>query len=325
MYHSRDLFTNDPLSQENLCFDVERGTVPIRYINEYHSSKKITCAFCKRNDNHLHGYTVELADGNLALCGKDCAVHFFGELIARKLENELKRAQEQERRKNIADRYFSLANSVDWAILNEIQSAEQLLIETGKLVNKLFSGSKLILSHKELQKDTASQISKALYRETAPTESNSGQTPHRTKVGTIHGIRAIQSENFVSPASTQIGNLLKLIKATNVHTTSDVNAINALGLQLQEARNKFDFFIDACRAFYHPQNLQRISEHSTQLNIFGVEISSQQNEKGHPVLVYSRSEQGFADDICKSGQIELPMISKDYLKDRLHAQIAFKP
>jgi len=80
----------DPEFQPGLSETVESGVVPVEYLNYYNTSSPVRCAFCGKHQRHNRGFTARMADGRIALCGRDCGKAFFGIDVARQLEKVLK-------------------------------------------------------------------------------------------------------------------------------------------------------------------------------------------------------------------------------------------
>lgn len=91
---SSGLVISRPELQDGLTKEVEAGSAPVSYINEYHAEFEVDCAFCAKHTPHRHGYTVEMEDGRIALCGNHCASKFFGAEQAHKLSIELGKRME---------------------------------------------------------------------------------------------------------------------------------------------------------------------------------------------------------------------------------------
>lgn len=94
---SGKLFIADPASQEGLVPTVTKGTKPVTYLNSYNVADQVRCAFCDGHQRHNLGFTVGLADGSIALCGRNCAEEFFGRATARALRADLEKRQDQEK------------------------------------------------------------------------------------------------------------------------------------------------------------------------------------------------------------------------------------
>ena len=63
-----------PDEQSNLTPEIPKGEIPTHYINRYHADHDVSCAFCDKHTLHRKGFTAEMADGRIALCGRDCAI-----------------------------------------------------------------------------------------------------------------------------------------------------------------------------------------------------------------------------------------------------------
>lgn len=95
--HNRFVVT-DPEAQPGLSAEIEPGTVPTGYLNRYYTDHDVRCAFCAKHTPHRRGFTVELADGRIALCGIDCGREFFGHEVARGFEKLLEKKVAEARR-----------------------------------------------------------------------------------------------------------------------------------------------------------------------------------------------------------------------------------
>lgn len=82
------LVISRPDLQPDLTPVVERGVVPVSYLNSYVADDEQPCAFCAKRTPHKRGYTVSLADGRIALCGHCCADRFFGREKAAALSSD---------------------------------------------------------------------------------------------------------------------------------------------------------------------------------------------------------------------------------------------
>jgi hypothetical protein len=89
---------SDPESQTGLTDVIERGAVPVRYLNRYHTDHDVRCAFCDSHMPHRRGFTAEMADGRIALCGFDCGRKYFGMEVAKDFERALKKTEDEAQR-----------------------------------------------------------------------------------------------------------------------------------------------------------------------------------------------------------------------------------
>lgn len=100
--NARGQFTiTDPEAQPGLTPEIERGQIPSGYINRYVVDHDVHCAFCPPHMPHRHGFTAQMADGRIALCGRDCGRKYFGHEVARGFEKALERAEERARRQQL--------------------------------------------------------------------------------------------------------------------------------------------------------------------------------------------------------------------------------
>lgn len=88
---SHTLVVTAPDLQQGLSREIEQGVIPKRYLNRYSASHEVRCAFCPGHTPHFRGFTVEMEDGRIALCGIDCARKFFGDEIAARFEYDLEK------------------------------------------------------------------------------------------------------------------------------------------------------------------------------------------------------------------------------------------
>lgn len=106
-FDSSEFVVSAPDLQIGLSPEIEQGTRPREFLNRYHASYDIRCAFCAGHTLHRRGFTVQLDDGRIALCGIDCAKIFFGEEVASRFEWDLHKQIEQQNQRRI------LARTVD--------------------------------------------------------------------------------------------------------------------------------------------------------------------------------------------------------------------
>lgn len=97
----RQFTINDPEAQVGLTAEIERGLIPSGYINRYVVDHDVLCAFCPPHMPHRHGFTAQMDDGRIALCGRDCGRKYFGHEVARGFEKALERAEERARRQKL--------------------------------------------------------------------------------------------------------------------------------------------------------------------------------------------------------------------------------
>lgn len=93
----------DPEAQAGLTDVIERGAIPARYINRYHTAHDVRCAFCDNHTPHRRGYTAEMKDGRIALCGIDCGRKYFGMEVARNFERALQKTEDEAKRDAILE------------------------------------------------------------------------------------------------------------------------------------------------------------------------------------------------------------------------------
>lgn len=129
------LVISRPELQDGLTKNVEAGSAPVSYINEYHAEFDVDCAFCAKHTPHRHGYTVEMEDGRIALCGNHCASKFFGAERAHKLSLELgKRMESASLRAAVAKAKRSIAVLME-LLADEILFFEQASVEAVKRIS----------------------------------------------------------------------------------------------------------------------------------------------------------------------------------------------
>lgn len=80
-----------PDLQAGLTAEIPRGEIPIQYINRYEAEHEVRCAFCDKHTPHKKGFTAQMEDGRIALCGKDCGIKYFGKEVADNFEEELEK------------------------------------------------------------------------------------------------------------------------------------------------------------------------------------------------------------------------------------------
>ncbi|MHA6347546.1 hypothetical protein [Roseivivax sp. CAU 1761] len=88
----------DPEAQTGLTDVIERGAIPSRYINRYHTDHDVRCAFCDNHTAHRRGFTAEMKDGRIALCGIDCGRKYFGMEVAKNFERALQKTEDEAKR-----------------------------------------------------------------------------------------------------------------------------------------------------------------------------------------------------------------------------------
>ena len=89
------LLIGSPLDQANLVQSVAAPVIPRRIVNRYNSPSYVRCAVCSTDDKHLHGVTLELSNGKLALSGLVCARKHFGNEVIKRIENSFKLREKQ--------------------------------------------------------------------------------------------------------------------------------------------------------------------------------------------------------------------------------------
>lgn len=85
------LVISHPELQPGLTDVIPPGELPSHYINRYQAEEEVRCAFCDKHTPHKRGFTAQMEDGRIALCGRDCAAKYFGTEAAEKFEAELER------------------------------------------------------------------------------------------------------------------------------------------------------------------------------------------------------------------------------------------
>ena len=113
----RSKFTlTDPEKQIGLTVEMEPGAEPAKYLNRYHTNHDVRCAFCLGHTKHRRGFTVQMEDGRIALCGIDCGKKYFGEEAAKGFENALIRTEYEAAR----DETLKHATSVLPGLIDEL-------------------------------------------------------------------------------------------------------------------------------------------------------------------------------------------------------------
>jgi hypothetical protein len=93
-----------PEDQLGLTIEMEAGAIPEKYLNRYHTDHDVTCAFCPSHTPHRRGFTVEMKDGRIGLCGIDCAKKYFGTDVAKGFEDILNKTEYEVQRDAILAR-----------------------------------------------------------------------------------------------------------------------------------------------------------------------------------------------------------------------------
>lgn len=120
-------FIEDPAGQDGLLECAPKGAVPVDFINHYNPSERVRCAFCDTHTPHNRGVTVLMEDGSIALCGNQCAEHFFGRERTRHLFAELRAKIERGRKLVlIADVADAVAPALTQAVCESEKRARAL-------------------------------------------------------------------------------------------------------------------------------------------------------------------------------------------------------
>ncbi|WP_313349802.1 hypothetical protein [Paracoccus sp. (in: a-proteobacteria)] len=120
------LYITDPLTQTNLLPIVAKGTKPVSYLNYYDVDEMVRCAFCNTHQHHSKGFTVEMADGSIALCGRNCAEEFFGRDVAKELLANLTQRINRERRSATIAATFAGVPELRARISDDVVEAERI-------------------------------------------------------------------------------------------------------------------------------------------------------------------------------------------------------
>lgn len=90
------LTIGDPREQDNLLERVPDGVEPIGILNSYEfREEKVRCAVCARRQQHNLGITLQLPDGQKALCGSDCAEDLYGPDVWLRLDRDFQARQRE--------------------------------------------------------------------------------------------------------------------------------------------------------------------------------------------------------------------------------------
>jgi hypothetical protein len=98
------LIISRPELQGDLTDVIPLGQIPWRYINRYLAEEEVRCAFCEKHTPHKRGFTAEMEDGRIALCGRDCAAKYFGKDVADRFEKDLERQIQVAARRRLVKR-----------------------------------------------------------------------------------------------------------------------------------------------------------------------------------------------------------------------------
>jgi hypothetical protein len=98
------LIISRPDLQGDLTDVIPLGQIPWRYINRYLAEEEVRCAFCEKHTPHKRGFTAEMEDGRIALCGRDCAAKYFGKDVADRFEKDLERQIQVAARRRLVKR-----------------------------------------------------------------------------------------------------------------------------------------------------------------------------------------------------------------------------
>jgi len=135
------LIISHPEFQEGLTPVIPTGEIPAHYINRYEAKYEVRCAFCDNHTPHKKGFTVQMQDGRVALCGRDCARHYFGDEVADNFEEKLEKQIRRASKMNIIQKTLKGIPEAIKAITPELVRTEELALSAVSALSATFRDS----------------------------------------------------------------------------------------------------------------------------------------------------------------------------------------
>lgn len=251
-----------PEMQQGLTPIIPPGEIPAHYINRYEAEHEVRCAFCDKHTPHKKGFTVQMEDGRIALCGRDCARHYFGDEVADNFEEKLEEQIRRASKRKIIQRTLAGIPEAMKAITPELVKMEESSLEAVSALAGCFRNSGISgfsdSGHYRLKETRRTWIER---------EDGVGKTT-RVPVDTEHVILEVKAAVLLQtrdhPTSRLAAALADLKMLQGVDTSNELSdlVIDRMTVKRAQAIQNITNgmrFLDRAAQFFTPENIKALS------------------------------------------------------------------
>ncbi|WP_406736855.1 hypothetical protein [Thioclava sp. GXIMD4215] len=259
------LIISKPDLQPGLKESIAKGEKPSHYLNRYHAEHKVRCAFCDSHMPHNKGFTVQMEDGRIALCGKNCAEEFFGKEVADNHEQELEKQIRRATKRKIIKRTLDGIPNALGLISEELVEMER---QAAAASHALFGEFRYSGIQSELTEQGRYEL-KELKRRWVEREDRYGVTQRvpidESKVVlTVEGAAILRGGDALPLLRFQRARkqLSQLLAVDTSKELSDIVIDRMTEARSQVIRDVRDAcrFLDLCAQFYTKENVKKLSK-----------------------------------------------------------------
>lgn len=292
------LIISKPDLQPGLTEVIPPGEKPSHYLNRYHAEYKVRCAFCDSHMPHNRGFTVQMADGRIALCGKNCAEEYFGKEVADNHEQELDKQIRRASKRLIIQRTLDGIPTAMQLIPEELVEMEMQALAASRalFLEFRYSGIQTQLTEQgrfDLKEVTRRWVEREdRYGVTQPVPIDESRV-----VLSVEGAAVLKGSD-ARPVVRFRRVRRKLRQLLDVDTSQDLSdtiverMTKTRGEVITDIRNACRF-LDICARFYSKDNIKNLSKLTKHVKSGAEKVALHKKPHGYDLII---TPEGYIDD-----------------------------
>jgi hypothetical protein len=292
-----NLTISRPEMQVGLTEIIPLGEIPTGYLNRYLAEREVRCAFCDNHTPHKKGFTARMADGRIALCGRDCAAKYFGQSVADRFEEQLDQQIARSARRRVVQRAVEGVPATLAMITPDLISMEKQGLHAAHALYMEFKESRLPM---KLSDNGDLEIT-GTKRRWVEKEDENGQV-RKVPIDDPYIISRIAGAALIRTApypvsrfgsATERLNVLASVKTLDGWNDKVVDQMAEKRVKIVHDLENVARFLGQCRRFFTKSNITALAEFAKTLNI-PVETLALHTVAGGFELVVTRREFSFS-------------------------------
>lgn len=292
------LIISHPELQPGLTTVIPPGERPSHYLNRYHADHKVRCAFCDKHTPHNRGFTAQMEDGRVALCGKDCADEYFGKEDAKKFAEELEKQIRRASKRKIIQRTLDGIPAALELVTDELIAMERQALEATYALSREFRHSGVLTKlteqgtyeHKEARRRWVEQKDK--YGATIKVPIDEERV-----ILKVNGASILRGGDNRQPLRFERAkqDLKMLAKAKPENNLSDmvVDRMTEKRSRILSDISNATRFLDLCARFFTKDNIRALSKLTSHVQTNAESIALHKRPHGFDLII---TPYGYTDD-----------------------------
>jgi hypothetical protein len=293
------LIISKPDLQVGLTEIIPPGEKPSHYLNRYHAEYKVRCAFCTSHMPHNRGFTVQMEDGRVALCGKNCAAEYFGKEVADNHEQELEKQIRRATKRSIIKRTLDGIPAALKLISDELVDKERQALDPSLALFGEFRYSGI---QSEITEQGRYEL-KEVRRRWVEQEDRFGVT-QRVPIDDSKVILTVEGAAILKGGDTrsvvrfervrkQLGQLLAVDTSEELSDVRIQRMSEARGQIIRDIQNACRF-LDLCARFFTKDNVKNLSKLTKKVNTTAEKIALHKASEGFDLII---TREGYVGDL----------------------------